>query len=165
MAKDAPVTLPGDLFLAGDQAWSVALERFDQGNRILLAQLVAAYLRDPKLVAYNTESPTEQEILALADIIGGARKPDARGLKRRKWSPGQRQLALWTLEHLREQRDAALRDTRRIEATAEHRGIEVADVIAWLHQQYRQKVKELAAQYGVSVRRLEDAAKPSAQKN
>jgi hypothetical protein len=135
-----------------DKNWRGALAEFDAGNRQPLANLVATGM---PITAHARGS--------IADIVAGRRKPDGRGLHRRKWSsPASRELAVLWLSLLRELRDAMLADAERIERTAGDRQCEADDVRKWINAQYQGAAERLASDHGVSLATLKDAAKPSA---
>lgn len=137
-------------FLLGERAWSWALKQYDNGHAEALAEILQS----------EVEIPTYAR-LRLAQIIDGSDQRDLRGKHRKKILPIDEEWARKATGSIRRERDKLLRNSVQLEVIAEKVGTDVEKVVSRIHKAYRQELAKIAAQCGVSTRRLEDLFKPS----
>ena len=148
----------------GDSVWSHAINEFKAGRRQRLSDVARAYLIDSWRTSKAIGEAPTWAIEAIAQIIVGTSKPDARGLKNRKLQKHQMLKAVDSLNAWRERRNKSLQ-SQWLEKKADELGIEIIEMKRLIETEYRRGVQVIADHYGVSPRTLENFIKPSARKN
>ena len=133
-----------------DDVWRDAAKHFEKGERASLAQLLRSGMPLPKKT---------RELVS--DVIAGRFKlREQRGRHRRKLSEDDQQLAIHELDILRINRNILHVD---LERNAAARRVEPSELKREIDFAYQSDVSDLAKRFGISKRRLEDLAKPSAR--
>jgi len=133
-----------------DDVWRDAAKHFEEGERASLAQLLRSGMPLPK---YARE--------LVSDVVAGRFKfREQRGRHRRQLPEEDQRLVILELNILRTQRNILLIDLDR---HAEQSRVEPSELRRKIDLEYQSKVAALAKSYGISKRRLEDLAKPSAR--
>lgn len=148
------------------QAWDWAVREYDRGRPGKLSELIACGFQ-----------MTPEARAIVADILAGRRKVNLKRFTREKATPERKKGAVQMLEHYRELKEVWREDAEYIaDHTNENtesirrqvagrsykpnQDLDPEQVRRWIAREYEKLVSALAADIGISKRRLEDLALP-----